>query len=541
MTEQPSTSMTSENSRASRPSEDLYILSDLHLGEGRSLESRRYSRLESFFYDSEFAGFIDRVLVDSMAHRRRTRLILNGDVFDFLSLTRIPSEEEMERWGWKIDEDERKFGLNPTPSKSAWKVSMILQGHPTFFSALLRFIQAGHAVTITRGNHDPELFFPEVRERFHQDLAAIAKEAELSDLTEEQLREQITFEQWFYFEPGRIYVEHGNQYEPTNSFRFNLHPLLPDEHPEGAEPFLDYPTGSHFVRYMFNKMKLIDPFSTFFITLDSYFTILRRASFLDIARTLTLHFPFFLRTIRDARFFELHGMEEVTQTHDLEITRLAREKSLPQETVQALDELMVEPLGKTKYSLLQEMFRPIVGTTLRILAIALISLCAWFFLFTLIQSTGRIAEGIFVKASLLAILSVITVVGIFFVIMNVLRRVASSHNPWADPLYRKAEQISELMDVPLVSMGHTHRTDLRPFRHRTGFFANSGTWIVSTGPWDVVRPKSQQFTFVRVQDMEMDILRWDHTTNRWEPVPLMEDYQPTAMERLIQEDDSGFQ
>jgi UDP-2,3-diacylglucosamine pyrophosphatase LpxH len=520
---------------------DLYILSDLHLGAGRSQESRRYSRLEAFFYDSEFAGFIDRVLVDSMAHRRRARLILNGDVFDFLSLTKVPSDEEAEAYGWTIRDDERKFGLDPTDSKSAWKMERILRGHPTFFAALLRFIQAGHPVTLIRGNHDPELFWPEVRDRLFSELAVQAKAIGLEELTESALRDKITIEQWFYLEPGRIYVEHGNQYEPTNSFRFNLHPVLPNENPEETTESLDYPTGSLFVRYMFNKMKQIDPFSTFFITLDSYFTILRRASFLDIARTLTLHFPFFLRTIRDARFFELHGMEEVTRTHEQSIQKLAEEKSLPLESVQALDDLMVEPLGKTKYSLLQEMLRPIVGTTLRILTIALISLCAWFFLFTLIQSTGRIAEGIFVKASLLAILSVITVVGIFFVIMNVIRRVASSHNAWSDPLYRKAERIAELMDVPLVSMGHTHRTDLRPFRHREGFFANSGTWIISTGPWDVVRAKSQQFTFVRVRDMDMDILRWDHTTNQWEPVPLMEDYQPTAMERLIQEDDSGFQ
>ena len=94
------------------------------------------------------------------------------------------------------------------------------------------------------------------------------------------------------------------------------------------------------------------------------------------------------------------------------------------------------------------------------------------------------------------------------------------------------------MDVPLVSMGHTHEVMYRPFTKRVGAFANSGTWIQQTGPWDVVKPGSRQFTFVRVFDLEMDILRWVDGSSRWEPVPLMEEYDPSTFERILTEEEA---
>jgi len=523
---------TTDNER-----EDLYIVSDLHLGEGRSSESRRYSRLESFFYDREYANFVDRVLVETMARRRQARLILNGDVFDFLSMVRLPPQNIIREKGMQISGEEHKYGLGTSPEKSAWKLERIMRGHPLFFRAMLRFVHAGHPITITRGNHDQELFWQPVRDIFYSCLADMAQEEGLTTLSQEVLREKITFEQWFYYEPGRVYVEHGHQYEATNSNRFYLHPVLPQEFSENNEEVLDYPTGSLFVRFLFNKLKQVDPFSTLFVRFDHYLGLLGRASFLDMVRTITLHFPFFLQAIKGARFFELHGMEKIADVHESCLDEVAQEKELDRETIQALDELMVEPVGKTKYSLVQEMLRPVITTVLRVAGIAMLSLSAWFVLFTLIHSTGWIT-GVFMRATLLAILAVVTVVGLFFGIMTLYKRVSSTRNPWEDTFYRKGEKISELLSVPFVCMGHTHKTDLRPFRTGSGFYANSGTWIISAGPWDAVKPRSRQFTFVRILDMTIDIFRWEDTTSRWEPVPLMEDYVPSPLERLITEDES---
>ena len=519
--------------------EDLYILSDLHLGEGRSRETLRYSRLEVFFYDQELSNFVDRVLVEAMATHTPARLILNGDVFDFLAVTRLPSATELRQDRMRLQRSEHKFGLTTTAPKSAWKLGRIVAGHPSFFRAVLRFAAQGFPVTIIRGNHDAELFWDIVRDRLHTELDAVVA-AEGIDLPPATLRERVTFEPWFYWEPGRIWVEHGHQYEASNSFRFHMNPVLPARYSDAGAPVLDYPTGSLFVRHVYNKIKIVDPYSNYYVSLDQYMGIVGSANFFAMARTLGLHLPFFLRAIRDARFFELHGMEDIAAVHHERIREEARRRDLPVETLLAIDKLMVEPVGKTKYSLIQEMLRPFARSAASATAIGLLSVAGWFIVFTAIQSTGWIASGILTKASLMALFAVITVTGLFLLMMWVHQRVriGASVDATGDVCFDRAERIAELVDVPLVSMGHTHRPDLRPFRHRPGRYANSGTWILNRSASDSIKPKSRQFTFVRVKGLEMDVLRWDDACRRWEPVPLLEDYRPSPFERLLGDDDA---
>ena len=93
------------------------------------------------------ANFVDRILVETMARRRKARLILNGDVFDFLSMVRLPPQEIIRESGMQISGEEHKYGLGTSPTKSAWKIEKIMWGHPLFFRALLRFAHAGHPTT----------------------------------------------------------------------------------------------------------------------------------------------------------------------------------------------------------------------------------------------------------------------------------------------------------------------------------------------------------------------------------------------------------
>lgn len=518
--------------------EDLYILSDLHLGEGRSAETLRFSRLEVFFYDQELSNFLDRVLVEAMATHTPARLILNGDVFDFLTVTRLPTAAELRDQRMRLHRNEHKFGLSTTAQKSAWKLGRIIAGHPSFFRAILRFAAAGFPVTILRGNHDAELFWDLVRDRFYAEMDALAR-VEQPMLDPATLRERIAFEPWFYMEPGRIWVEHGHQYEASNSFRYHMNPVLPARYSDAGAPVLDYPTGSLFVRNVYNKVKLIDPYSNYYVSLDQYMGIVGSANFFAMARTFGLHLPFFMRAIRNARFFELHGMEDIAAVHRDRVREEAKRRDLDPALLEEIDTLMVEPVGKTKYSLIQEMLRPFARSTATATAIGLLSIAGWFLIFTLIQSTGWIVTGILTKASLMALFAVITVTGLFVLMMWVHQRVriGASLDATGDTCFERAEHIAELLDVPLVSMGHTHRPDLRPFRRRSGAYANSGTWILNRSASDAIKPKSRQFTFVRVKGLTMDILRWDDAGRRWEPVPLLEDYRPTPFERLLGEDD----
>jgi len=295
---------------------------------------------------------------------------------------------------------------------------------------------------------------------------------------------------------------------------------------------LDYPMGSLFVRYLYNKMKLLDPFATQFVTLEQYLRITYNHNLLDLLRTGILHFPFFFRAIKDARVFELQGLGPVKEEHAARMKELA-ETSPAGEKVYELERLMSRPAGATKYKLLKELLRPVVRGVLTFSGMALLSIVCWFFIFAGIQHA--FPQGLLAKASLLGILAVVTVVGLFLAFSFVNRALHKRRDPTIDQCYDRAERIANILDVPLVSMGHTHTADVRAFRRRPGAFANTGTWIPHPGPWDSVRPKARQFTFVRIRGHNLELLRWNDPKDVWEPVTLLEEYSPSALERLLAE------
>src|SRR5690348_13122263 len=112
------------------------VLSDLHWGEGK--------HLEDFARGREFVGFVDYVSAQGRKHGGCAELIINGDFIDFLRVA--------------------PFGPHPW-RKATDKLERAYQAHEPEFRSLSRFIEAGHRLVILVGNHDFELFFPEVQAR----------------------------------------------------------------------------------------------------------------------------------------------------------------------------------------------------------------------------------------------------------------------------------------------------------------------------------------------------------------------------------------
>ena len=185
----------------------LYVASDLHLAEGVDPRTRRYARLEGFFYDEEFAAFVEACLAD--AGDRPATLIFNGDVFDFLAVVRVPGPNERRVEGLEVTRFEQKYGLLPTERKARWKLARIVHGHRRFFSAWLRWMATGRSIVLIRGNHDMELFWPGVQERLTELLVQIAAEDAIP-LTREHIEARLTHRDWFHYEPGRVFIEHGH-------------------------------------------------------------------------------------------------------------------------------------------------------------------------------------------------------------------------------------------------------------------------------------------------------------------------------------------
>jgi UDP-2,3-diacylglucosamine pyrophosphatase LpxH len=229
---------------------DLVIISDLHLSEGRDPVTKKFNLNEDFFFDEEFDRFLIFLEEESKRRGRRWRLIIAGDMMDFLQVTTLPEPGEVD---FEISEREKKFGLGTEEAKTVWKLKRVMNGHWRFFQSLANFLNKEHRVAIIPGNHDVEFVYEQVQTAFKSELSKYLTDPPVA----KNLGANVEFFPWFYYESGLIFVEHGHQYDALNSFDFFLCPFRTIH----GKTVIDLPSGSFFVRYFFNRMEKIDPFA----------------------------------------------------------------------------------------------------------------------------------------------------------------------------------------------------------------------------------------------------------------------------------------
>ena len=127
------------------------FVSDLHLSEGRNPQSGLIHRNEDFFQDVPFAQFVAHHVQLSRRetaveyHNIPWKLVINGDIFDFLQVTSkpAPGAELFRIKGVRtydeLSQNEQDFGLGTSSPEIVWKIGHIAQGHPRFFQALAWF------------------------------------------------------------------------------------------------------------------------------------------------------------------------------------------------------------------------------------------------------------------------------------------------------------------------------------------------------------------------------------------------------------------
>lgn len=216
------------------------VLSDLHLADAEPPHPRnplwkRFKRRE-FFIDEQYASllaYLDRSIGSP------TELVLNGDIFDFDSITVIPRNPV-----FSVSWLERKRGLSSEEAKSRFKIRLILDHHPVWVEATRRFVAQGHELVFVVGNHDMELHWPGVQTEI---LSAL-------QLTEEE-RARVRFCEWFYISEGDTLIEHGNQYDAYSLSSNPINPLIR----KGSRSFVRIPFGNVANRFMLNGMGLFNP------------------------------------------------------------------------------------------------------------------------------------------------------------------------------------------------------------------------------------------------------------------------------------------
>jgi len=508
------------------PVSDIVVVSDLHLGSGLH-DSGMYSRHEEFFYDHEFAGFI-RFLIDRSRERARPlKLVLNGDVMDFLAIHEMPDPDEVRAAGMEISRSDVKFGLGSSESKALWKTRRILRGHQIFFQALSDFLLSGNTILWLRGNHDLELHWSAVREEIEQYFSTSISALGLQPAA---VMSRLEFHEWFYYEPGRLFIEHGNQYDPTNALEAPLSPLLPEGAYDSKERLLDYPVGSLFARFVYSPIRSIDPYRTHVISFAQYLSVIRGYNLLDFLRTVYFNFPFFLRAVRNSANYGRDDLDELHAAQRLARDAYAGTHGMDPAAARALDDLRSRPIGLSSYQIFSSMFRPFLRQVVKFSVLALLSVLGWIVLFSTVFTL--LPDSIIGRAGLMAVLAVLTVVGLFYALTKIGKSIGTYTDPLVPDTRAKARETARETGVPIVVMGHTHMAEVVRWPEGVTYI-NSGTWVPMPGPWDHLQPRGRQFTFVDIHETSATLARWDSHLNRPVPPVILCEDEPTTMDRVI--------
>ena len=474
-------------------SADLVIVSDLHLGRGKNARTGRYYELETFFYDEDFRRFCQHLCEEAATEEREFKLIFNGDAFDFLRLDKIDVGE--------------KFSPVLTPTRAAAEVESILKGHPEFVRAVASVLKAGHTVIFLPGNHDIEVQWAPVQDAMRKAIAA-SPEFE-SEQVAELAMQHLEFRPWFYYEPGRIWIEHGCQYDPENAFRYPLREGLVDLPDAIHEAELDNPLGNFFQRYLYNAfghITFIVPSTRANARYLKWLSVNQPGLLLRIIRS---HWRFWWQILRRVAKYPARERNRLVQNHETELKRLAEESGLQEKLLQ-IDEL--KEFHTDLFAAIRGFGFQAVRALLAFMLIGSLVLGLWFAGY---HSINTLAVGLVGKAALFFMFGfVFLLCAVGFVLFLVLR-TGTGVPP--QPMRRAAAKIANLLDVPVVTFGHSH--DEVVWRDSDRWYFNTGTWI-AVFTHDVLLPRERvQFTFLRVRDKEAQLLHW--SPGRGEPLPVI--------------------
>jgi UDP-2,3-diacylglucosamine pyrophosphatase LpxH len=210
-----------------------FVLSDLHLGAGYGAE--KGNLLEDFTATGEFTAFLRMIGQEGERDQREIELIINGDLFEFLQVPAVDVYEPGVSYP-------KEAYLDASQEASIKRLKLIVQGHEEIFNALSDFMHVEspqRRITLIKGNHDVNLFWPGVKGHLREVLGATGARASLLRFADEFVSRES------------IYIEHGHQRaEKMNVYNDFFDPR------SGQDPNqLYYPAGSRFVIDFFNEVE----------------------------------------------------------------------------------------------------------------------------------------------------------------------------------------------------------------------------------------------------------------------------------------------
>lgn len=300
------------------PGHNVLVVSDLHIAEGVHSDGR-YTGPENFFYDDAFARFLH----DGIGTKHPTVLVINGDFIDFLRIVDVPFDKngipimaELIAWsrllttiGWKgnstvtalrasVTRRQIKLGLGTSAAQSAWKLWLANRGHRALFQSLAKWLVAGNQIVVTKGNHDLEWYWHDVRNTLRLILADHIAADSTNAITTAQALQHTVLGRLHFIDnalliDSTLYLEHGHRYD--RNARVIGSPTLPIK---GMESELNIPFGSFFNRYLLNRIEKLHPFMDNIRPTQNVIPTILRENFWVGIKIIFWHIPLLFRLIR---------------------------------------------------------------------------------------------------------------------------------------------------------------------------------------------------------------------------------------------------
>jgi len=502
-----------------------------------------WAATEDFFWDKEF-----RLFLENYQHDSPSLLIINGDLLDFMQVLVFPDETEKKEYGITDTEINFTYGLRSSEAASVFQIDKVVEGHHEFYRALAEFISRGNYVKILKGNHDIQIFWNKVQERIIYNIQQFAV-----DDKKDLIKNNIEFPAWFYYLPGKIYVEHGNQYEYTTSFRNFLYPSLPYDY-EGVSNQVELDLSSFLVRYFSNRMEAVNPLSDNIRPLSKYLGEFWRNYPYIFITSIGTAFRYVLKAFNKAK--AISKMKNKSTEIDEKNKELIKEEACrvyPDDDEKRewflknlfkIDGMKAEPiLSSGAFRFLWNMLKPPLKGLLWVLPFYLLMILPDLTL-PLQQKVNAMGDSFWKSIlNLIFTLKIPSILIIFILavllisIRTWIRKKKSKKNiPEAEEVHiairENARKIAEYLNVKYVVFGHTHYADIHKLSE-SAFYFNTGTWMGIFSEQEELYRNVKQFTFFLYENDDARLLYWNVERNCAEPVIVVDTETP-----LTQDEDS---
>jgi len=455
---------------------NLLVLSDVHLGSDLVQHAQPDAPVRgaaSLRRDRELSS-----LLDWYRERRNDgkpwRLVIAGDLVDFVGMSVSATGAEIDT---EPTEEERAHGLGSSVDHTLAKLRRVAEHHHEVFAALGRFVAAGNALVIVRGNHDVDFHWEPVQSAFRDVLAAHGATAAGS----------VEFADWFYYEEGLVYIEHGHQYDDFCSYDHVLHPVMPSDPRRSLRSLSDV-----LLRYVVRPTRGMRETGHETASAVDY---VRFGLRLGARGIVALGSRFVAAVAALLALWREHFSEAgqwVRAEHERKMALLAEARQMSLVKLRALASLQRPPITRS-------LLRTLAGVMLDRVALVVTAVVTlgWLLVARWTPTLGMIAAS--ASAGLV-------------VVLWFWRRIRGNIDASAS-LRERAARVTAVFPAAFVVMGHTHMPELLPTDDGDATYVNVGAWAEEEAmdESDPALPASRTHLVVLTVDGQpvATLLSWD--------------------------------